>query len=93
MGFVTTVVEKDHLTVIEWRGRLVVNGKSPRREEFVDYLDNAFDWPQSVPEAEKAVTTDFDMVRRPAQNGFELARVALYMAEDLGLEVLITEEI
>lgn len=93
MGFVATVVEKDHLSVIEWRGRIVVGGKSPRREEFLDYLDNAFDWPVAVKPTEENTTTDFDVVRRPAQNSFELARVALHMAQDLDLEVLITEEI
>lgn len=93
MPFISTVVEKDHLTTIEWKKGLVVSGKSPRVAEFRDYLDNHFDFPVSVKQSSPDATATFDTVSRAVQNDFELALVAIKMGDDLKVEVITTEEI
>lgn len=93
MGYVCTVVEKDHLTVIEWRGKIVVSGTSPRVDEFADYVHNDFDFPSAIEPSNSGTTSDFDVVRREPQNGFELAQAVILMGAALDLEIIITEEL
>ena len=93
MGFICTVVEKDHLTVIEWDGKIVVKGTSPRVEEFADYVHNDFDFPSAIEPANSGTTSDFDFLKREPRNGFELAQAVLVMGAALDLEIMITEEL
>lgn len=93
MGYVCTVVEKDHLTVIEWRGKIVVNGTSPRVKEFLDFVDNQFEYPVAVAPADTQATCDYDVEKHEPQNGFDLAAAVIQMGAALGLEIIITEEI
>ncbi len=92
MGYVCTVVEKDHLTVIEWRGKIVVNGTSPRVKEFLDFVDNQFEYPVAVATTDQT-TADFDIEKHEPQNGFDLAAAVIQMSAALDLEIMITEEI
>ena len=93
MGYVCTVVEQDHLTVIEWRGKIVVNGTSPRVKEFTDFLHNQFDYPVAVSPAATEATCDFDIERHEPRNGFDLAAAVIQMSAALNLEIIIVEEI
>jgi hypothetical protein len=93
MRYVCTVVERDHLTVIEWRGKIVVNGTSPRVKEFLDFVDNQFEYPVAVEAADSGTTSDFDIEKHEPQNGFDLAAAVIQMGAALDLEIIITEEI
>lgn len=89
---ISTIIERDHLTLVEWKDKVVVTGKSPRVPEFVDYLDNQFIFPVADGEGSDR-TTSYTTESREVANDFELANAVLKMARELQLNVEITEEI
>lgn len=93
MSHFATIIERTHLTTIEWKKGILITGDSPRVKEFSSYLHGHFEFPKAVPQSSPSATSTFDLEDREVRNDFELVMASLKMGADLKVEVIITEEL